>query len=404
VRRGGTADLPLHYGTVPRWLAERMTAMGAAITDAIVLDHGTSAFLSRLSDPFWFQALGAVMGMDWHSSGITTSVMGALKRGLAPRSRELGLTVCGGRGRHSRRTPEELRALASATGLDGEALVRASRLTAKVDSACVQDGFGIYLHCFVVSRDGEWAVVQQGMDTSRRLARRYHWHSPGVRSFVSDPHSAIVGESRGEITNLADARAEASRGAIVTFLHEKPEHQIEEIRRLVLPAHHDVRREDVDSKRLGAVLATAYDAELHDFVDALLVPGVGARTLLSLALVAEVIHGAPHRFSDPARFAFAHGGKDGHPFPVPLKIYDESLSVLRTALERARLGHTDRVDGLRRLGELSRLVERLGAPEADVEELIRKEWQDSPRNGGRMVGPEDRRPRKQAWVQPGLFE
>jgi hypothetical protein len=407
VRRGGTADLPLHYGSVPRWLAERMTALGTAITEAIVTEAGTSAFLARLSDPFWFQALGAVMGMDWHSSGITTSVMGALKRGLAPLSRELGLTVCGGRGRHSRRTPDELRILASQTGLDGEALVRASRLTAKVDNACVQDGFGIYLHCFVVSRDGEWAVVQQGMDTTRRLARRYHWHSRGVRSFVSDPHAAIVGENRGEITNLADSRAESSRAGILSLLHEPPERQVEEIRRLVLPVHHEVRAEDVDSRRLGAALALAYQTELRDFTDALLVSGVGARTLLSLALVAEVIHGAPHRFADPARFAFAHGGKDGHPFPVPIAIYDESISFLKRALEKARVGRSDRLEGLRRLAELSRLVEQLGAPDADVEALIRKEWQDSPGHGGRMAGgqPGTQKPRAESdWVQRDLFE
>jgi len=404
VRRGGTADLPLHYGAVPRWLADRMTRLGGAISEAIITDAGPAAFLSRLSDPFWFQALGAVMGMDWHSSGITTSVMGALKRALNPLSRELGLTVCGGRGRHSRRTPEELRELATATGLDGEALVRASRLCAKVDNACVQDGFGIYLHCFVVSRDGEWAVVQQGMDTALGLARRYHWHSRGVRSFVSDPHAAIVGENRGEITNLADSRAERSRGAILSLLHEPPGRQLEEMRRLVLPAHHEVRREDVDSRRLGAVLAVAYESELKDFVDALLVPGVGPRTLLSLALVAEVIHGAPHRFADPARFAFAHGGKDGHPFPVPTKIYDESISVLRGALARARLGRTDRIEGLRKLGELARLVERLRAPEADLQELVAKEWRDSPRNGGRMVGARLETAKRKDWFQPELFD
>jgi hypothetical protein len=380
-----------------------MTRLGAAITEAIVVDGGPSAFLSRLSDPFWFQALGAVMGMDWHSSGITTSVMGALKRGLNPLSRELGLTVCGGRGRHSRRTPEELRALASATGLDGEGLVRASRLTAKVDSACVQDGFGIYLHCFVVGRNGEWAVVQQGMDPSRHLARRYHWHSLGGKSFVSDPHTAVVGENQGEITNLADARADASRGAIVSLLRERPERQIDEIRRLVLPAHHEVRAEDVNSKRLGAALALAYESDLHDFVDALLVPGVGPRTLLSLALVAEVIHGAPHRFDDPARFAFAHGGKDGHPFPVPTAVYDRTISFLRRALETARLGHAERVDGLRRLGELERLVERLAAPEADIEAVIRKEWRESPRNGGRMVGRPVSGSTHGEWTQPDLF-
>jgi hypothetical protein len=323
---------------------------------------------------------------------------------LNPLSREIGITVCGGRGRHSRRTPEELRALASATGLDGESLVRASRLTAKVDGACVQDGFGIYLHCFVVSREGQWAVVQQGMDPSRRLARRYHWHSPGVKSFVSDPHTAIVGENRGEITNLADSRAEASRASIVSLLREPPQRQMDEIRRLVLPTHHEVRPQDVDSRRLGAALALAYESDLREFVDALLVPGVGPRTLLALALVAEVVHGAPHRFADPARFAFAHGGKDGHPFPVPTVVYDDSIGVLRRAVERARLGRSERLEGLCRLAELARLVERLAAPEADVEALIRREWRDSSRHLGRMVGRAEARQPSAAWVQRDLFE
>jgi hypothetical protein len=374
-----------------------MTRLGTAIAEAIVLEGGPRSFLQRLSDPFWFQALGAVMGMDWHSSGITTSVMGALKRGLNPRARELGLTVCGGRGRHSRRTPEELRTLGEATGVDAEALVRASRLTAKVDNACVQDGFGIYLHTFVVSREGEWAVVQQGMDPERRLARRYHWQSLGLHSFVSNPHTAVVGENLGRITNLADARAEGSRGAILTLLQEGPDRSVERMRRLVLPAHHEVRAEDVNSRRLGAALALAYHSDLREFVDALLVPGLGPRTLLALALVAEVVHGAPHRFDDPARFAFAHGGKDGHPFPVPTKVFDECISVLGAALQRAKLDPGERDRGLRSLEALTLHTERVLRPQADIPALVRKEWRDSRAHGGRMVG------RRPGWVQGELF-
>ena len=349
MRRSGTADLPLHGGRVPAWLAERMTALGAAITECIVRDYCVSAFLARLSDPFWFQAFGAVMGMDWHSSGITTSVMGALKRGLNPRFDELGLIVCGGRGRHSKQTPAELLAFGEKTGLDGGELARTSRLTARIDNNAIADGFQLYLHSFVVTRDGEWTVVQQGMNPSGRAARRYHWHSASVRSFVSDPHTAILGTPHGEILNLVDARADKARQALLTIAQEPVSSLLETARRLVMPAHHDVRAKDVDLKRLGAVLAVAHEQELHDFASLLLVEGLGPRTLQSLALIAEVVHGAPSRFSDPARFSFAHGGKDGHPFPVPLKTYDESLTVLRKALDSARLGHTEKLEGFRRL-------------------------------------------------------
>ena len=204
MKRSGIADLPLHVGRVPPWLAERMTKLGSAITETIVHHYGASAFLSRLSDPFWFQAFGAVMGMDWHSSGITTSVMGALKRGLAPRAHELGLYVCGGRGRFSRNTPNELRSLAEQRGFDGDALVRTSRLTARIDNNAIADGFQIYLHSFVVTSTGEWAVVQQGLNDRNGLARRYHWHSSSVRDFVADPHTAIFGENQGTIMNLVE--------------------------------------------------------------------------------------------------------------------------------------------------------------------------------------------------------
>jgi hypothetical protein len=404
VKRSGTADLPLHNGHVPPWLAERMTLLGSAIVEHIVLSRGPSEFLARLSDPFWFQALGCVMGMDWHSSGITTSVMGALKRGLNPRVGDVGFTVCGGRGRHSKRTPDELRAVSSRNGLDGEALARTSRLTARVDNNAIADGFQLYLHAFVIHDSGEWAVIQQGMNPASHLARRYHWHSASVRDFVSDPHTAILGQPQGTILNLVDARAADAQDALLQIAREPVESSLQEARHLAMPAHHDVRAKDVDLKRLGAVLAVAHEQELRDFASLLLVEGLGPRTLQSLALIAEVVHGAPSRFADPARFSFAHGGKDGHPFPVPLKTYDESLAILRRSLDAARLGHTEKVDGFKRLDRLTRAVESDRQPLADFTAALDHERSLSASIGGRTVfddAPRRKPPRTQS--QLSLF-
>jgi len=385
MKRSGFADLPLHGGRVPPWLAERMEKLGAAITEAILQQYGTKDFLSRLSDPFWFQALGAVMGMDWHSSGITTSVLGALKRGLNPRAHELGLYFCGGRGKQSRQTPGELLQIAERRGLQGGELVRASRLTAKVDNNAIGDGFQIYLHSFVVSSEGDWAVVQQGMNDRNGLARRYHWHSAAVKDFVCEPHTAIVGAQEGEILNLVDRRAGEAQKALLTIAGQAPEVTLRDVRHLVMPSHHDVRPRDVDLKRLGAVLAVSHERQLRDFASLLLVENLGPRTLQTLALVAEVVHGAPSRFSDPARFSFALGGKDGHPFPVPLKTYDDSLAVLRRALDAAKLGHSEKVDGFKRLDALVRRVEERFDPTADFERTIQHERAISPALGGRTV-------------------
>jgi uncharacterized protein len=385
MKRSGVADLPLHGGRVPAWLAQRMTTLGTAITETIVRDYGRSAFLSRLSDPFWFQALGAVMGMDWHSSGITTSVMGALKRGLAPRADELGIYVCGGRGRFSRNTPGELRLLGDRRGFDGEKLVRTSRLTARIDNNAIADGFQIYLHNFVVTADGEWAVVQQGLNDRNGMARRYHWHSASVRDFIAEPHTGIVGENQGTIMNLVDTQAKPAQGALLEIAHERPEKTLQAARHLKLPAHHEVRAKDVDLKRLGAVLAVAYERDLHDFAELLLLENLGPRTLQSLALVAEVVHGAPSRFSDPARFSFAHGGKDRHPFPVPLKTYDESLNVLRKGLDAAKVGDKEKLDAFRRLNRFVENVETNLTPEADFDAVIAHEHEISPSLDGRSV-------------------
>ena len=401
MKRSGVADLPLHGGRVPSWLAERMTKLGTAITETVIHDYGTSAFLSRLSDPFWFQALGAVMGMDWHSSGVTTSVMGALKRGLAPRADELGLYVCGGRGRVSRNTPYELRGLAERHGFDGDGLVRTSRLTARIDNNAIADGFQIYLHSFVVTSNGEWAVVQQGLNDRSGMARRYHWHSASVKDFVAEPHTAIVGDNQGTIMNLVDAKAKAAQSALLSIAREHPDRTLIAARHLKLPKHHEVRSENVDLKRLGAVLAVAYERDLHNFAELLLLEKLGPRTLQSLALVAEVVHGAPSRFSDPARFSFAHGGKDGHPFPVPLKTYDESLNFLRTSLDKAKVEDKQKIDGFRRLDRFVRTVESRLNPAADFKAAIAHEQSISPSIEGRTVMDDE--PGRRFVVQRSLF-
>ena len=395
MKRSGTADLPLHGGRVPQWLAERMTKLGTGITEAIIHDYGTSAFLSRLSDPFWFQAFGAVMGMDWHSSGITTSVMGTLKRGVGPRADELGLYFCGGRGRFSRNTPLELRSIAERRGFDGDALVRTSRLTARVDNNAIGDGFQIYLHSFVLAAQGEWAIVQQGLNDRTGMARRYHWHSATLKDFVVEPHTGIVGDNQGLIMNLVDAQAKPAQSALLEIAREKPDRTLAATRHLGMPERHDVRAEDIDLKRLGAVLAVAYERDLREFAELLLLEKLGPRTLQSLALIAEVVHGAPSRFSDPARFSFAHGGKDHHPFPVPLKTYDESLNFLRTSLDRAKLGGTEKLNGFRRLESFVRTIESELEPRADYDAARVHENAISPSLAGRSVFDDKKKRQRQ---------
>jgi hypothetical protein len=362
-----------------------MTRLGTAIAEHVIHHYGVSEFLSRLADPFWFQALGCVMGMDWHSSGITTSVVGALKRGLNPRSNELGVYICGGRGRHSRATPDELRKYAERTSLDGDSLVRASRLAARVDNNAIADGFQLYLHSFVITKSGEWTVVQQGMNPKSVLARRYHWHSATVRDFTSEPHTGIVGENQGAIMNLVAVQSKPAQQALLDIIREHPDTTLRQVRRLTLPAHHEVTASDVDLKRLGAVLAVAHERELSEFASLLLLEKLGPRTLQTLALVAEVIHGTPTRFSDPARFSFALGGKDGHPFPVPLKIYAEAIGVLRRSLTSAKVGETEKIDGFRRLDRFTRAVEDAQAPQVDINACISHEKAISRSLGGRTV-------------------
>jgi hypothetical protein len=401
-RRSGSADLPLHYGTVPKWLATRMATLGGVMTQAIVHHYGRDEFLRRLANPFWFQSFGAVMGMAWHSSGITTSVIGALKRGLAPMANELGLRVCGGRGKHSRATPQELVSIGEKVGFDGTAMAQTSRLVAKIDSAAIQDGFDLYLHGFIIADDGKWTVVQQGMNGGSRQARRYHWLSEGVKDFVEDPHSAIEGPNQGNIINLTDHRAADSRQKQLDILgsvspealvakynvlqpRKEPEPEAQGVLPyLIMPSHHDVRAEDIVSRRLHASIAAAAENGPADFPHLLLIPGVGPRTVRALALVAEVMHGTPCRFSDPARFSLAHGGKDRHPFPVPVKVYDETIAVLKSSVQKAKLGREEELSALKRLDDQARKLERhaTGSP---LSAIVEEEYANSSDYGGRSV-------------------
>ena len=393
LKRSGSADLPLHYGHVPPWLAQRMATLGLAITEAILLEYGKAEVIRRLSSPFWFQSLGAVMGMDWHSSGITTSVMGALKKSINPLSKELGIYICGGKGKHSRETPNELLKIADKTGLNGTELVRASKLSAKVDNTAVQDGFQLYLHSFILSCEGDWAVVQQGMSDSSATARRYHWHSENLKSFVEEPHTGICGINQGKILNLTSGEAGHTRQSLMNITAESPARMLAEIQQLVMPNHHEVKSKDVDLKRLGSILWLAQEKKPSDFEELLLLEGMGPRTLQSMALVSEVIYGTPSRFTDPARYSFAHGGKDGHPFPVPVNVYDETITVLQRAIEKAKIGNSDKQQAIKSLHQIARNAENDFVPNMDFEKVIEKERRDSWKYGGRTIFGKEKPPK-----------
>ena len=357
-QRIGSATLPLHTGRAPAWLFGRMAKLAPAIVEAIVVEHGRRVFLERLSDPNWFQAFGCVLGFDWHSSGVTTTVCGALKEGLAPRAAELGLYVAGGKGKTSRQTPNELLAIGAKIGLDGARLAYNSRMAAKVDSAALQDGFGIYHHSFFVSVDGEWAVVQQGMREGDGTARRYHWLGSRVGDFVNEPHAAIASEVREQtVLNLVASESSGARASSTGFARLEPRlvgREIAKVITLALPSRHwvDVER-DINPAHLRKVLLSTYEASPQSFEQLLAVPGVGAKAVRALAMVAEVVYGAPASMKDPARFSFAHGGKDGYPYPVDRAVYDQSVDWLRDALEKARIGRSDKLDALKRLAEWS---------------------------------------------------
>lgn len=367
-----TADLPLHSGSTPAWLFRRMVEMAGAIGTLIVRESGPQELLHRLSDPFWFQAFGCVLGFDWHSSGVTTTVCGALKEAARRCGSDMGIVVCGGKGATSRRTPEEIRRACDRTGAPAEALVYASRTAAKVDSAAVQDEYQLYHHCFFFVPSGSaWCVVQQGMNPELRYARRYHWFSGNLRSYVADPHAAVACDHRGSVLNLVAGEGATHRQAVAALAREHPERILREVRPLLagphmplfdppplktshaadlqMPAHHRLSARDLDPTSLKKVLLKTYERQAPQFEQLLGEPGIGAQALRSLSLVAEVIYQAPASRRDPAAYSFAHGGKDSQPYAVNRQLYDANLSRLREAIQAAKLGRTDKVDALRAL-------------------------------------------------------
>ncbi|MEM8507105.1 MAG: DUF763 domain-containing protein [Bacteroidota bacterium] len=386
---------------MPPWLLNRMKELALPMVEAIILEHGKSGFVERMAHPFWFQSFGTVIGMDWNSSGVTTTVMNVLKQVVTPVSKQLGIYVCGGKGKHSLKTPQELIKVGMQTGLDGNALAKASKLSAKVDNTALQDGFQLYIHNFLVTDEGDWCVVQQGMNNKNGKARRYHWHSGTVANFVKEPHAAVCGEHQGKILNLVHKEAENTQNSILEITKEDPDKLAKELPHLIVPSYHTIASKDLDLKRMGSILWLAQENETQKFEELLLLKGLGPRTLQSLTLVSEVIYGTPSRFSDPARFAFAHGGKDATPFPVPTKIYDETIISMKSAVEKAKIGRTDKLKAIQKLTEMSQKAEKNFVPNQNFEALVQKENDNAYKYGGRSVFGYAKPPRGK---QLNLFE
>ncbi len=401
MKRSGSADMALWDGGIPAWLFQRMKKLALPMVETLLIEHGHQEFLRRLSNPFWFQSFGAVIGMDWNSSGITTAVMRALKEAINPHAPSLGLYVCGGKGKESRETPRELLRIGDATGLNGDQLARESKLTAKVDNTALQDGFQLYLHSFVVSEKGDWTVIQQGMQGRQGLARRYHWHSVGLESFTEEPHAAVCGKNRGPILNLTAKAALPTQAALLAISSESPEKILSEVPRMKLPDYCDLRASDINLQRLGGVLRLAQEQSTRTFDELLLLKGMGPRTLQSLTFISEVLHGTPSRFEDPARFAFAHGGKSGTPFPVPTRVYDESIQAMEESISRAKLGDQDKMKAIQKLSKLAARWEASDAPLPKLNTLLEEERSQSHKYGGRSIHG---RAKDSSQGQLGLFD
>ena len=379
----GAIGMPLHFGKVPSFLTERMGKMGDAIVESIVDNYGKSEVLTRMSDPNWFQALGAVMGMHWNSSGVTATVLGSLQRQINPKSRSLGLYILGGKGKRMGWSTKQINRVSNNHGLPGQELVHACNLTRRIDNNAVQDGYGLYQQYFILSDEGEWTSISQGMNRQTRRARRYHWHSPTVRSFVEQPHTGIVGIENQQVLNLVDQGAGSLRNHMVSLTQDRPKEVLEAIRSLDLPDRHDVQKDDVNLTRLGSVLNLAYNRDIEQFDDLVMMHGVGPRTLKALAMASEVIHGDATRFEDPARFSFAVGGKDGRPHPIDEKSFDETVSMLQNSVDSAKLGDKDKSAALKRLHKVAVAGESVGSPLDYLSDLIDSEWNHAENSGGK---------------------
>lgn len=361
--RTGTATLPLHYGKAPKWLFQRMSLLAREIIIAIVSEFGSGLLLRRLSDPFWFQALGCILGFDWHSSGLTTTVTGAIKDGIKGLENEINLFVAGGKGATSRRTPDEINLFGERYSIDTHLLIYASRMCAKVDNSAIQDGYQLYHHTFLFTKDGEWAVIQQGMNPSDSTARRYHWLGDDLKSFVVEPHNAICCDKRGITLNMVANESEDARNVSTMLAREDPDKVIKEIRdtvNLELAKRHNITISDIDPRRIHRILIKTYEEQPSDFESLLGINGVGPKTIRALSLVSELLYGKPPSYRDPARFSFAHGGKDGTPYPVDRITYDKTIEIMKKAINSARVGNRERLDAIKRLVRYEDSILRCG--------------------------------------------
>ena len=380
--QSGSIGMPLHFGKVPHFLSDKMADMGEVIAESIISNYGTAELLSRMSNPNWFQAFGATIGMHWNSSGVTAIVMGALQRRLNKRADDLGIYILGGKGKRGFSLPNQIKRVAHRHDLDNQALVKSSRMCARIDNNAIQDGFNLYQQYCVLSNEGKWTAITQGLNKSNRRARRYHWHSDAVKSFVAAPHTGIAGITNEQTLNLVDANAQPLQQHMVALTKEKPSYVIEAFKEAEMPDRHDVRKEDVNLARLGSVLDLAYNRDIEHFEDLVDMHNVGPKTLKALAMASEVIHGDATRFDDPARFAFSVGGKDGRPHPIDTKAMQETVSMLEDSVTKAKLGDKDKSNAIKRLHKVAVAGENKGSPLDFFSDLINQEWQDAEENGG----------------------
>ncbi len=351
--RTGIAELPLHSGRAPRWLFARMVKLSRAIIEAIVIEHGTQEFLSRISNPYWFQAFGSILGFDWHSSGVTTTVCGAMKEGTKDIAHQLGLFFCGGKGGTSRKTPLEINRQTEKLPINPQPLIYASKIAAKVDNTCVQDGYNLYHHMFVFTRSGEWSIIQQGMNPLNHTARRYHWLSSQIDSYVCEPHAAVCCDKKQTALNMVARESKASRAIVTSLAKEHPDRLLREVNTILrMPRRHPVLTLDINPKYFHKVLLTTYDRSPENFETLVTNRGVGPKTMRALALIGELLFNTTPSFRDPARYSFAHGGKDGFPYPVNRKTYEQSISFLESAIRTAKIGRNDKFKALKKLAAL----------------------------------------------------
>jgi hypothetical protein len=348
--RTGFAQLPLHHGRAPRWLFTRMVKLARAIIEVMVVEQGREEFLRRVSDPYWFQAFGSILGFDWHSSGVTTTVCGAMKEGTKDIAGDLGMYFCGGKGGASRKTPAQINSICETLSIDPGKLVFASKIAAKVDNTCVQDGYNLYHHMFIFTKNGDWTVIQQGMNPDNHFARRYHWLSFNLQSYINEPHVAVCCDQKRDALNMVAEESDASRGVVTEIARERPDKILKEAKRiLTMPSRHPVLKLDINPKYFHKILLKTYEQAPASFESLININGVGPKTLRALALIGELLYGARPSFRDPARYSFAHGGKDGFPYPVDRNIYNESIAFLESAIKKAKIGENERLKALRKL-------------------------------------------------------